>query len=82
MKRFRHQFEQIRTGGPVESNCNAITFVNKSDGDASVEGFNLAPDESLQLEGWPGENDLSKYEIQFAAAVTVPLMHVIRKIYQ
>lgn len=80
--KFKHQHEQYRTSAIVESLCNAITFVNKSDGFVYIEGFPLDVDETIAYEGWPGEMDESKYQLVFDTAVTTPIVHVIRKIYQ
>jgi hypothetical protein len=80
--KFHHTFEQKRDSGWVESNCNAITFVNKGDTDIKVSGFALANGEALELEGWPGEMDHTSYQVIIDPASVTPLVHIIRKIYQ
>jgi len=61
--------------------CNAITFWNRSDGTAYINGVPYLPGEKLEISGNGGEIDTTIYKLSFDSAVTAPLVVVYRKTY-
>lgn len=66
----------------IDSNCNAIEFVNDGDQDALVNGRALAVGASFSYYGLKGEKDITTYTIVFTGTPGAdPKVVVNRKIY-
>jgi hypothetical protein len=78
---YANSFQVITISGQIESNCNAITFINTGDDNVMVNGYTLLPTYSLYLPGHIGEQDETRYNCQFAGVGTAPGLLVIRKCY-
>jgi hypothetical protein len=79
---YSHDSEIYNISGQVESNCNAITFINLGSDLVTVLGYQLQQGFQLYLPGNVGEIDKTRYNVIFANAVgqTQSLL-VIRKRY-
>jgi hypothetical protein len=65
----------------VQSDCNAITFINKGDGVVMVNNaMPLATDQSISISQDQWEKDVTRYTINFIGS-TVQQCVVIRKFY-
>lgn len=64
----------------IESNCNEITFVNKTDGDVQVNNFTLSSGDSLIYGGNSFEMIKTKFQIVNLTATT-GAFYALRKRY-
>ena len=64
----------------MESNCNAITFLNVGTNTVNVNGIDLQQSQSFIVGGNRGEIDSTQYYVQFTGAGSNNLA-VIRKLY-
>ena len=64
---YQFQFETVDVSRVIDSNCNAITFVNKQTNPfaVTINGYVLGVGETLNLNGNTGEIDYTKYKIDF-----------------
>lgn len=80
---YSHNNQIVNQSGSIESNCNAITFINLGTDTVTVMGYPLQTGFQLYLPGSVGEIDRTNYNCMFAgAAGTTQSLLVIRKIYQ
>lgn len=80
MRTYRNDILPIRLSGPVESNCNQITFVNRGAANARINGYPLNAGEQISFEGLACEMDVSIYQIAFTSTGE-QLIFAIRKLY-
>ena len=64
----------------IEGDCNELTFVNNTDGNVTINNFNLAVGDVLILGGNSFEIVKTKFQIQNVSA-TSGVLNVIRKRY-
>jgi hypothetical protein len=79
---YTHDSEIINISGNVESDCNAITFINIGTDTVNVLGYPLLQGFQLYLPGNVGEVDKTNYSVRFLnGAGTTQQLLVIRKRY-
>lgn len=72
----------VTISGMIESNCNAITFINIGTDTVTVLGFPIKQGYQLYLPCNVGEIDRTNYTATFeGASGTIPSLLVIRKNY-
>ena len=72
----------VNESGMVESNCNAITFINTGTDTVNILGYPLLQGYQLYLPCNVGEIDRTNYTATFEGAFgTIKSLLVIRKIY-
>jgi hypothetical protein len=82
MTNYKVQTETIGESKQINSNCNAIEFVNPGDTDANVDGRDLPAGESFSYYGLKDEMDTSSYNVVFTGTPgTDQRVIVVRKIY-
>lgn len=64
----------------IESQCNEMTFYNKTDGTININNLPLATGEQLILTGNEMEFNVSKFQLSNVSATT-GILYVIRKRY-
>lgn len=69
-----------KAGQYAESNCFEIGFVNKGTINARVNGYPLAPSESVSFPVSDKQYDVSKYKVDFDTGVGTRLVFSIRKV--
>lgn len=72
--------QQYSQSGPIQSNCNAILFVNDGTSNAIVLGRVIAPGIALSISGNEGELDVTQYSVLFQGAGE-NILSVLRKVY-
>ena len=75
------EYENVTKSSIVESQCNAIAFLNQGTTTVNINGFELAPGLSDSNNGLNGETDSTIYNIRFVGVGTNRLV-VKRKIYR
>ena len=80
MKQYYNEVKIFLTPSNIESNCNAITFINSGTNVAQVNGIYLQPNQSLELGGNYCEIDVTKYYCSFSGA-GINQLTVIRKLF-
>lgn len=80
MIEYNIEIQPYRQGNPtdVQSNCNAITFVNGGAATAFISGFPLVAGGTLQISGNAYEIDKTVYKIVFGAGAS-EVIFVMRK---
>lgn len=81
MIKYRTTTQPITSPDTITSECNAITFINRGTDTAYINGVTLPENESLSINGLPGEIDMTDYKISWDAAATSKKVFVIRKVY-
>jgi hypothetical protein len=66
----------------IESNCNAITFINTGTNVCRVNGIFLQPSQSIQFNGNTCEIDVTQYYCNFVAGTGYNELTVVRKLNQ
>lgn len=80
-KPTRTEFEEYSQPSQyVESNCYQIAFVNKGTINARINGFPLAPSESISLPVLDNQYDFSKYKLDFDTGIGTRSVFAIRKL--
>lgn len=77
---YRNTIDLIQASKSVESNCNAITFLNKGTASAKINGMPLLPGEMISFAGLQDEIDITKYNVSYDSAGSKAIF-VLRKIY-
>lgn len=77
---FSINYEIITNSGPIESNCEGITFINIGAATATVLGVTLQQNQSLTIPCNIGEKDQTKYNVLFDSNADKRL-NVLRKSY-
>lgn len=78
---YSHTSEIINQSGSVESNCNAITFINNGTVTVTVMGYPIQQGYQLYLPGSVGEIDRTNYAVMFDTAAGTRNLLIIRKVY-
>lgn len=80
-REYFNRIETVTIAKVIDSNCNAITFINKASNPfpVTVSGYVLGLGETLSLNGNSGEIDRTKYKIDFNFGAG-SVIYVIRKI--
>lgn len=80
MQKYYNETKIFLQASNIESNCNAIVFINTGTTIAQVNGIFLQPNQSIAFNGNQCEIDVTKYYCSFSGAGTNQLT-VIRKLF-
>lgn len=79
---YSHSSQMITASGKIESNCNAITFINIGTDTVTILGYPIQQGFQLYLPGNVGEIDRTNYTASFANAPgATQMLLVITKTY-
>lgn len=77
----KYIFLETSKNGSIESQCNAISFINQGDEDVTIEGVYSLPVNSamLTLGNGPSDYDTTNYAVKFAGGGLNPKLVVIKR---
>lgn len=78
MQNYKTEIVQYTADDTIQSNCNAIAFINNGTIPVTIDKFSLAPGASLSIDGNAQEKNTTVYRITFGGLAT-GLLTVIRK---
>lgn len=80
MQNYRTEFLQYTSDDTIQSNCNAIAFINSGAIPVTIDKFVLAPGASLSIDGNEQEKNITSYRITFGG-LTTGVLTVVRKYF-